>query len=456
MKKNNLYTILSIFALLFSSCKDFLDLQPIDSPTETNFYVDEKGLQGGLIACYDAFQQSGMYGANMCTIGEVRGDNVTDNNPGGNAGVTYQIETFSEKPDNTVVQATWLATYNAIYRCNIILQKAPLITMDEARKTQITGQALFLRSLAYFNLVRIWGKVPLVLVPQSSDEARKNKRNEIADIYKQIETDLSTAVSLLPATWADADRGKATNYAASALLAKVYIYQKKYSQAAAILQPVVAAIYAGKNLAVVPQTTTFPNGLKTSKDIIFSIQYLSGGIGESVNQNNRYRNQDNGNMIVLPQTVFETGDNRKALVAPTGNGARPGKFNGPQVNNETSMDMPILRCAEVLLMYAEALNESASFPNSEAIAAINAVRKNAGISELNSTGISTKTDLAAAILKERRLELALECDRWFDIVRTGQMNTIFPLVQAYRQFYPIPQSEIDNMNDKTDWQNTGY
>jgi starch-binding outer membrane protein, SusD/RagB family len=456
MKKINIYLILLSFSLITSSCKNFLDLQPIDSPTETNFYVDEKGLQGGLTACYDAFQQTGIYGANMCTLGEVRGDNVMDNNPGGNAGVTYQIETFSEKPDNTVVQSTWLAIYNAIYRSNIVVQKASGVSMDETRKKQIVGQAQFLRALSNFNLVRIWGKAPLVLTTQSSEEARKNKRNEIADIYKQIEADLNAAIGSLPASWPDAERGKATSYASSALLAKVYLYQKKYSQAATILQPIVTVINEGKILSLVPQTATFPNGMKTSKDIIFSILYLSGGIGESANQNNRYRNQDNGNMITLPQSLFEAGDNRKALLAPTGNGARPGKFDGPQVNNETSMDMPVLRCAEVMLMYAEALNESATFPSADAFAAINAVRKNAGISEINSASVTTKTDFTTALMKERRLELALECDRWFDIARTGQMSTIFPLVSAFKQFYPIPQTEIDNMTDKTDWQNTGY
>ena len=116
---------------------------------------------------------------------------------------------------------------------------------------------------------------------------------------------------------------------------------------------------------------TFPNNLKTSKDIIFAVQYLKGGVGESAHQNNRYRNNDNGNIISLEQTEFESSDdNRKALVAPTGSGQRPGKFNAPAANNETSADFPVMRCAEVMLMYAEAVNELSTVPTQEALDAL--------------------------------------------------------------------------------------
>ncbi|MFR3188899.1 MAG: RagB/SusD family nutrient uptake outer membrane protein [Phocaeicola sp.] len=159
----------------------------------------------------------------------------------------------------------------------------------------------------------------------------------------------------LPAKWSDAERGRATSYAAKALLAKVYLYQKKFNEAKGELEPVVAAIQAGNDLALVPTPNTFPNDLKTSKDIIFAVQYLKGGIGESVHQNNRYRNNDNGNVIVLPQSEFENNDNRKKLLESPNSGKRPGKFDAPATNNETSADFPVMRCAEVMLMYAEVL-----------------------------------------------------------------------------------------------------
>lgn len=437
-----------------TSCKKFLDLKPLDSYTENTFYVDEKGLQGGLVSCYDALQTDSLYGNGMLTLGEIRGDNVTDNDPGSGAGVRNQIEVFSETPANNILAGTWQGLYKAIYRCNIILDRAPSITMNETNKKQIVGQAKFIRALSYFNLTRMWGNVPLVLTVQKTAEARANTRATSAQVYQQIINDLTDATTALPTTWTE--RGRVTSYAATSLLGKVYLYQKRYDLVASTLQPVVAAIYAGTILGTVPQTTTFPSGLKTSKDVIFAVQYLSGGVKEFVSQDNRYRNNNNTNTINIPQAIFENGDNRKALVAPTGVGIRPGKFNSPvSPAPETSGDFPIIRCADVLLMYAEALNE-VLYGNSEAFKALNAVRNNAGLADKTALVLTSQSNFRTAVYLERRLELALEADRWFDIVRTNQMTAVFPGIPSFRSIYPVPQAEIDNINNKQDWQNTGY
>lgn len=455
----NKYTIPIIACSLIisaTSCKKFLDLKPLDSYTENTFYVDEKGLQGGLVSCYDALQTDSLYGNNLLTLGEIRGDNVTDNDPGSGAGVRNSIEVFSETSANNILGGSWQGHYKAIYRSNIVLDRAPGISMPDATKNQIIGQAKFIRALSYFNLTRLWGNVPLVLTVQKTAEARENVRATSTQVYQQIINDLTDATSKLPATWADAQRGRATSYAASALLAKVYLYQKRYDLVVSTLQPLALAIYAGTVLSVVPQTTTFPSGMKTSKDVIFAIQYLNGGVREAVNQDNRYRNNNNTNTITIPQAIFETADNRRALVAPTGTGARPGKFNSPVSNStEISGDFPIIRCADVLLMYAEALNEVA-YGNTEAFKALNTVRTNAAATNKTAATLTTQAEFRIAVYLERRLELALEADRWFDIVRTGQMATIFPGIPAFRTIYPVPQAEIDNVNNKSGWQNTGY
>ena len=457
MKKYKLHILFfTASAILFSSCKKFLDLKPIDSPTEDNFYVDEKGLQGGLTAAYDALQDNGLYGNVLLSLTEIRSDNMEDNDQGASGGVRYQIESFAERPDNTLVTEAWLATFKAIYRCNVVLSRAPEIAMDSTRKKQIVGQASFLRALNYFNATRLWGRVPLITSPQTSAEARSNTRADTAAIYDQIISDLTVAVNSLPTSWPDAQRGKATSYAARGLLGKVYLYQKKYDLAVTTIEPLITAINAGTIVALVPQPSTFPNAMKTSKDIIFSARFLSGGIGESVHQNNRFRNVGGNNAVIMPPSLFETGDNRKALVAPTSaGGERPGKYNGPQVNNEVSMDMPIVRAAEAMLIYAEALNEI-SYPNTNAFTALNAVRTNAEIPALTSADLPNQASFRDAVYKERRLELALETDRWFDIVRTGQMPVIFPLVTPFRKVYPIPQTEIQNISNQTGWQNEGY
>jgi hypothetical protein len=457
MKNYKLYIfVFTILAIASGACKKFLDLKPIDSPTENNFYVDEKGLQGGLTSCYDALQDNGLYGNILLALTEIRSDNMEDNDQGAGGGVRYQLESFSERPDNGLVAESWLAHFKAIYRCNVVLSRAPEITMDSARKSQITGEASFLRALNYFNATRLWGRLPLITTPQASAEARNNTRADTAAIYGQIISDLTVAVNNLPTSWPDAQRGRATSHAARGLLAKVYLYQKKYDLVVSTIQPLITAINAGTIVGLVPQPNTFPNAMKTSRDIIFSARFLSGGIGESANQNNRFRNTGGNNAVILPQSLFEPNDNRKVLVAPTNAGVeRPGKYNGPQVNNETSMDIPIVRSAEAMLIYAEALNEI-SYPNTAAFAALNAVRTNAGIMAFTTATLTSQADFRAAVYKERRLELALECDRWFDIVRTGQMPVIFPLVDAYRRYYPVPQTEIQNITNQAGWQNEGY
>ena len=439
------------------SCKKFLNLKPIDSPTEDNFYVDEKGLQGGLASCYDALQDNGLYGNIFLALTEIRSDNMEDNDQGASGGVRYQIESFAERPDNSLVTESWLAHFKAIYRCNVILSRAPEITMDDTRKNQIIGEASFLRALNYFNATRLWGKLPFITKPQASAEARSNTRADTAAIYGQIIADLTVALNNLPTSWpADAQRGRATSYAARALLAKVYLYQKKYDLVVSTILPLVTAINAGTIVGLVPQPGTFPNAMKTSRDIIFSARFLLGGIGESANQSNRFRNVGGNNAIIMPPSLFEPNDNRAALVAPTSaGGERPGKYNGTQVNNETSMDIPIVRCAEAMLMYAEALNEI-GYPNTIAFTALNAVRTNAGITALTTVTLPTQASFRAAVYKERRLELALECDRWFDIVRTGQMPAVFPLATSFRKVYPVPQTEIQNITNQAGWQNEGF
>lgn len=453
MKK---YIFIVFLVGLLSSCNDFIDRTPIDFPTEETFYTDVDGLEGAVIGAYDELQSSGQYSGNFMTLMETRGDNIMNDNSGANGGIAYQIEVFTETPANTILSSSWLALYTSIYRSNLILQNAENVQMTTEQRNEIVGQAAFLRALAYFNLVRLWGKVPLITHTQTVEEARNNKRAEVSDIYKQIIADLNTAKAL-PDSWSDSERGRATSYAAHALLAKVYLYLGNYQSVIDELTPVMAAIKDGSQLSLVPTPQTFPDNLKTSKDVIFAVQYLRGGVGESVHQNNRYRNNDNGNVITLDQSEFESdADNRKALLAPTGSGQRPGKFNTPRSNNETSSDFPVLRCAEVMLMYAEAANELSAVPTQEAFDALNAVRENAGLQGKTIEDLPTKEAFREAVYKERRLELALECDRWFDIVRTNQFSTVFPGVESYRQLYPVPQTEIENVTDKTDWQNAGY
>ena len=125
MKKilSNIF-LLSVLGISIGSCKKFLDLKPIDSPTESTFYVDEKGLQGGLVSAYDALQSTALYGQNFIALMEIRGDNAMDNDQGASGGVRYQLESFAERSDNTIVTDGWLGCFRAIFRCNIVISRA--------------------------------------------------------------------------------------------------------------------------------------------------------------------------------------------------------------------------------------------------------------------------------------------------------------------------------------------
>lgn len=219
-----------VFAgLIMTGCNDFLDLKPIDFPTEETFYNDVKGLEGAVIGVYDELQSSSQYGGNFMTLMEIRGDNVMDDNSGAGGGVRYQIEVFTETPANTNLSDAWSSLYKTIYRCNLVLHNVESVKMTEDKYNEIVGQVSFVRALSYFNLVRLWGKVPLVTEPQTVEDARNNKREEVSVIYNQIIEDLNVAKSL-PSEWPDEEKGRVTSYAACALLAKVYLYMENYDK----------------------------------------------------------------------------------------------------------------------------------------------------------------------------------------------------------------------------------
>ena len=171
---------------MMTGCNDFLDLKPIDFPTEETFYNDVKGLEGAVIGVYDELQSGSQYGGNFMTLMEIRGDNVMDDNSGAGGGIRYQIEVFTETPANTYLSNAWSSLYKTIYRCNLVLHNAKSVKMTEDKYNEIVGQVSFVRALSYFNLVRLWGKVPLVTEPQTVEDARNNKREEVSVIYNQI------------------------------------------------------------------------------------------------------------------------------------------------------------------------------------------------------------------------------------------------------------------------------
>ena len=459
--KNRL-TILIAAALLLNACgKDFLELTPISETNVPNFYTNANDIAVAVNSTYGALQKNDQYGSDFTALMEYRADNVVDNDPSQNAGIRYDIDRLKEIPTNSFLSGSWGSLYSGIYRCNEILSRIDAITMDDKLKSRYKGEASFVRALSYFNLVRLWGRVPLVLTPVTVQESKQTVRDEVAKVYAAIETDLQFAAQNLPATYPAADAGRATSGAAKALLGKVYLTQKKFALAKTVLKEVIDA----KTYVLLPDVANvFSVTNKNNQETIFAVKYRKGGVGEG----HGVYFSNVGLAVVEPALLaaYTAQDKRRALVetAPLAGSAQqvPRKyFDQISGGNDVGNDFIVLRYADVLLMYAEALNEEVYADTGEAFAALNQVRGRAGINALTAADLPGQASFREAIYQERRLELALENHRWFDLIRTGTaaaaLLKVGLTVPETRLLYPVPQSEVDVMNNPAGFpQNPGY
>lgn len=462
----NIIAVVCLCLFVCTSCKeDFLELNPQSTIAPETFFKTAADAVTAVNGCYKSLAVGSQYGGTFQILMENRGDNYLDQDPSSGAGQNYQINRFSDSPGNTNLYNAWTSLYSTIFRCNTVLESVEPIKMDNTLKNRIKGEASFIRALSYFNLVRLWGDVPLVIKSIDPIGASNLKREATTAIYAQIEADLTFAAANLPLTHAAVDLGRVTKGAAQGLLGKVYLYQKKYTNAKTVLDEVIAA----KTFSLLPNIAeTFSPTVKYHAEILFAVRYTKGIAG----QDHGYW-YANTQIIGLDSTLFKAYDvldTRRTMIEfakPTGNSnILPRKFIDIAVNNNTGTDFPILRYADVLLLQAETLNEigySNSTAAGTAFAHLNAVRKRAGLTELTATDLVDQTAFRKEIYKQRRLELPFEGDRWFDMVRTGTAIEAIAAsskkitIAPFRFLYPIPQQEIDIMNNKTTFpQNPGY
>ncbi len=462
----NIVSILCICLLACTSCnKDFLELNPQSTIAPETFFKTSGDAITAVNGCYKSLAVGSQYSSTFQILMEARADNYLDQDPSSGAGQNYQINRFSDSPGNTNLYNSWTSLYSTVFRCNTVLESVEPIKMDNTLKNRIKGEASFIRALSYFNLVRLWGNVPLVVKSIDPTGASGLKRDATTAIYAQIEADLTFAAANLPETYPAVDLGRVTKGAAQGLLGKVYVYQKKFTNAKTVLDEVIN----GKKFSLLPNIAeTFSPTIKYHAEILFAIRFAKGLSG----QDHGYW-YANTQIIGLDSTLFkayDAVDTRRTQIEfakPTGNSnILPRKFHDTPVNNNAGNDFPVLRYADVLLLQAETMNElgyNNSTAAGTAFAHLNAIRKRAGLAELTGTDLATQGAFRTEIYKQRRLEFPFECDRWFDMVRTGtaieaiaassKKQTIAP----FRFLYPIPQQEIDIMNNPTNFpQNPGY
>lgn len=447
---------------ILTSCESFLDLKPISVASSVNFYKTTSDIEAALNGCYASLQSNNMYRSNFVTMMEVRSDNVSDNNSGASGGVYYNIDRFTLGADNSVIRSVWATCYKQIYRINSVLENIDVVT-NKALHVQYEGEARFLRALTYFNMVRFWGDIPLILSPITTQESYGLVRNPVTAIYAAIEADLLIAQNLPKSYNNNNDMGRVTSGAAKTLLAKVYLTQKKYSEAVALLEELTTEytdIYGlENNIADVFSVTN-----KLNKEIIFAVRYSKTITGETASTHDAYTKFDLADDLY---DGYESNDTRANLIESIHIDGQyvVNKFADTKDPNTLAVgfDFPVLRWSDVLLMYAEALNEIAysNDENGTAFRALNEVRMRANISAKTASELYDQDSFRKAVWQERRLELALENHRWFDLLRTGQaieaMSKVNLSITEKDLLYPIPESEVLMMNNPNTFpQNPGY
>lgn len=462
MKK--ILVLASLATLLMTSCGDsFFDLEPASSVTIDKVYKTASDYNVAVIGCYAKLQSQVNFYTECC---EYRSDNLSLGAPTAGTQDRYDIDHFTEKPSNGILSSYWANFNNNVYRCNLLLDQIDGANFAENLKKQYKGEAMFIRALNYFNMYRIWGGVPATKHVVSAAEALKVARYSEEQMFDLIAGDLKEIVdnNYLPETYSSADMGRATSGAAKALLGKVYLTFHKWTEAKDILSQLI-----GKYQLVSPIAQVFNVDNKNNNEIIFAVHFNKEieGEGHSYWYNLTNASDDTNQTSSLLNT-FPTGDARKDLITYVQvekNVRLMNKFYDTKSPTFKTVgnDQILLRYADVLLMYAEALNEIQydASEGSLALKYLNAVRQRAGISNLTVKQLPTQEKFRKGILVERQREFPYEGQRWFDLVRMGFAKSVMAEngveIKDYQLLFPIPQQEIEKVGDKSIlWQNPGY
>jgi hypothetical protein len=440
-----------LMMLLAAGCNNVLDVHPINETDASQAITTPAGARSAVAGLYDALQSISYYGGELLFFGDLSSDDVEHV---GTFTTYRQIDQNDITSDNVSIEDFWDAMYKAVGRANIVIQKVPDVqALDATERDDLLGQAHFIRALSYHNLVKFWGDtaasglgVPLVLIPPADiAQAGLATRATTGEVYAQILTDLNDAEALLDPSADDTHRG--TLMAVHALRARVYLYQKNYVSAETEAQAVT-----GFSLAPQYSDLFTPDGTDTPEDIFRlhfdAVDYCWEGyyyLHDEVQ--GRREIAPSLNLIQAYDTAYTTagtynpadlrGQWNITFLDPTDIQSVYGSKWRTGIGAE---DIQVFRLAEVLLIQAEA--EARQSKLVEAEATLTPIRVRAGLA---AAGLDTmsQANAIAAILNERRLELAMEGDRWPDLVRTGRVQAFMPGVATFQTLYPIPLNELD-------------
>lgn len=485
--------LLFIF-LMLTACNDFLEKPLQGELTQETFPKTANDALLATNAMYNTLRASGFHQGLFPILDIMSDDARKGSNPGDAASTIGTYDNFTHIPTESSLNTWWTNLYEGVKRTNVVIEKVPLIEMEDAVKNRYVSEAHFLRALIYFDLVRAWGDVPLITTVSPAIGA---VRTPSAEIYDLIEQDLLLAIDGLPekSQYASGDMGRATKGAAKALLAKTYLFRKDFLNAERYALEVIAS---GEYALMPSFEDANSKAGEFGSESIFEIAALPfEGIG---NGGNQYANvqgvrgtPNRGWGFNRPsldlQNSFEPGDPRRDAtiiylgevldgITINGDGGTPDELRdasnnlieietynqkvwtpGTDVPTQHDHNKRILRYADVLLMAAEALDENNK--PAEALTYLNEVRERAREGNNGILSDITETDkvlLRDLILDERRHELAMEGHRFWDLVRTGKAEAVLgPLgfISGKHELLPIPQTEMDLTNNTWE-QNPGW
>ena len=440
--------LLGLLGLGTSGCSDFLNPQPRNSLSPDQVFSDAAGASAALIGTYGALTSANYQGVTYLAFADLAADNLAHI---GSFPTWAQVKNRSVLPDNADITNMWARLYEVVNRANNVTFYAPSVAnITDTQKTQVIAEAQFLRAVAYFDLTRFWGDIPLVLTPTTGPGPDLNvARSAQSAVYDQIAMDLTAAESVLP----EANTGRATKWAATALKARLALYRENWQDAANFADQVIAsnkfqmlpsyrAIFDTENSAESIWSIQFEATGNRSFEAFYMVPGTLGGRGEVTPVS-----------TTLPD-AYEAGDKRKPATISDGTfvSATGAKYPvGVQVKYTSPAgddNVHYLRYAEVLLIGAEAKAHLGK--TDDALALLNRIRTRAGLPASTATG----TALLDAIAKDRRLELALEGHRWFDLKRTGKAQSVLNITDPNKLLFPVPLRELQNNPNMT--QNPGY
>lgn len=463
MKNYKLILFLSATFLSVACTDSFFDLEPSSSVTTDKVYKTAEDFNVAVMGCYSKLQTQVSFFTECC---EYRSDNLTLSAPTAGTQDRYDIDQFADKASNGILENAWANFNNGVYRCNLVLDRIDAANFDATLKQQYKGEALFIRALTYFNMYRLWGGIPMTDKVVTVAEALKIGRSSEQQVYDFLVRDLSQIINenMLPTSYSSTDMGRVTSGAAMALLGKVYLTFHKWTEARSVLSQLI-----GKYSLMTTPEQIFDVNNKMNDEIIFAVRFNKDVEGEGHGYWFSIINlTDDTNQTKSLKECYKDGDKRKELITYVKVEDKVcvmNKFKDIKsaTYNTVGNDQIILRYADVLLMYAEALNEISysNAQNSEALVALNAVHTRAGLSQIQITELPDKESFRKAIMLERQQEFPYEGHRWFDLVRMGgakeAMKADGHIIQDHQFLYPIPKTELERINNtELLWQNTGY